>query len=108
MIQILISFDLRPGLYQEYSDFVIKTGVPFWQSQPGILAVKGFRNILGSSPLIVSEIVCESLDVAMRILSSPEYQAIVEQQARFVSNRSVLLLAPTGRTPERSWVSQGG
>jgi hypothetical protein len=100
MVQILISFDLRPGLDQEYSDFVVKTGVPFWHSQPGVVAVKGFCNILGASPRIVSEVECESLDVAMRVLSSPEYQAVVDQQARFVTHRSVLLLAPSGRTPE--------
>jgi len=100
MVQILISFDLRPGLEQEYADFVVRTGVPFWRSQAGILSVKGFRNILGASPRIVSEVECESLDAALRVLASSEYQAIVDQQARFVTNRSVLLLAPTGRTPE--------
>jgi hypothetical protein len=99
-VQILISFDLRPGLEQEYADFVIHTGVPFWRSQPGALSVKGFRNILGASPRIVSEVDCESLDAAMRILASCEYQAIVDQQARFVTGRAVLLLAPTGRTQE--------
>jgi hypothetical protein len=100
MVQILISFDLRPGLDQEYSEFVVKTGVPFWRSQPGIVAVKGLRNILGASPRIVSEVECESLEAAMRVLASPEYQAIVDQQARFVTNRAVLLLAPTGRTAD--------
>jgi hypothetical protein len=100
MVQILISFDLRPGPEQEYADFVVQTGVPFWRSQPGILSVKGFRNILGASPRIVSEVECESLEAAQRVLDSAEYRAIVDQQARFVTNRSVLLLAPTGRTPE--------
>jgi hypothetical protein len=97
-VQILISFDLRPGLDEEYNDFVVKTGVPFWRSQTGILSVKGFRNILGASPRIVSEIDCDSLAVAMRILASAEYQSIVDQQARFVTGRAALLLAPTGRT----------
>jgi hypothetical protein len=99
-VQILISFDLRPGLDQEYSDFVVDTGVPFWRSQPGLVSVKGYRNILGASPRIVSEVDCESLEAAIRILASAEYQAIVDQQARFVTGRSVLLLAPTGRTRE--------
>ncbi len=99
-VQILISFDLRPGLAEEYNDYVVKTGVPFWRSQPGVISVKGYRNILGASPRIVSEVECESLDVAMRILASAEYQAIVDQQARFVTGRAVLLLAPTGRTQE--------
>jgi hypothetical protein len=101
MVQVLISFDLRPGLDQEYSDFVVKTGVPFWRSQPGLLAMRGYRNVLGSSPLIVAEADCESLEAAMRILASPEYHALVDQQARFVTNRSVLLLAPTGRTADK-------
>jgi hypothetical protein len=100
MVQILISFDLRPGLDQEYNDFVVHSGVPFWRSQPGILSVKGFRNILGASPRIVSEVECENVEAAVRVLASSEYQAIVDQQARFVTNRSVLLLSPTGRTPE--------
>lgn len=100
MVQILLSFDLRPGLEQEYKDFVVGTGVPFWRSQPGVLSVRGYRNILGASPRIISEVDCESPDAAMRILASAEYQDIVEQQARFVTGRSVLLLAPTGRTQE--------
>ena len=100
MIQILITFDLRPEAEKEYTEFVVQTGVPFWWSQPGILSVKGFRNVLGASPRIVSEVECESLEAAMRVLGSPEYEAIVDQQARFVTNRAVLLLTPTGRTPE--------
>ena len=99
-VQILISFDLRPGLAQEYNDFVVKTGVPFWRSQPGVVSVRGYRNILGASPRIVSEVDCESLEAAMRILAGSDYQAIVDQQARYVTGRSVLLLAPTGRTQE--------
>ena len=97
-VQILISFDLQPGLEQEYAEFVTGTGVPFWRAQAGVVSVRGYRNILGASPRIVSEVDCESLEAAMRILASPEYQAIVDRQARFVTGRSVLLLAPTGRT----------
>jgi hypothetical protein len=108
VIQLLISFDLRPGLDQEYGDFVVHTGVPFWRAQSGILAVKGFRNVLGASPRIVSEVDCDSLDAALRVLNSPEYQAIVDRQARFVTNRSVLLLAPTGRTPEATGQGPSG
>ncbi len=99
MVQILISFDLRPGLEEEYDEFVRNVGVPFWRRQQSVMTVKGFFNILGASPRIVSEVECESLDAAMSILASPEYQAIVDEQARFVARRSVLLLAPTGRTP---------
>jgi len=99
-VQILISFDLRPGAEPEYSEFVVKTGVPFWRSQAAVLSVRGYRNLSGSSPHIVSEVDCESLETAMGILESAQYQAIVEQQARFVTGRSVLLLAPTGRTRE--------
>jgi len=99
-VQILISFDLRPGLEQEYAEFVTNNGLPFWRAQPGVLSVRGYRNILGASPRIVSEVDCESLEAAVRILARSEYQAIVEQQARFVTGRSVLLLAPTGRTRE--------
>lgn len=99
-VQILISFDLRPGLDREYREFVVGTGVPYWRSQPGVLSVRGYRNILGASPRIVSEVDCESPEAAMRILTSAEYQAIVDQQARFVTGRSVLLLTPTGRAEE--------
>lgn len=99
-VQILISFDLRHGLTQEYANFVTETGVPFWRAQPGVLSVRGYRNVLGASPRIVSEVDFEDLEAAMRILASAEYQTIVDQQARFVTGRGVLLLAPTGRTRE--------
>jgi hypothetical protein len=84
-------------LEDEYARFVEDTGMPFWRNRSGIVAVKGFRNVLGGSPHIVSEIDCESLESARNALASPEYQSVLGQQARFVTNRSVWLLTPTGR-----------
>ena len=46
MIQILISFNLRPGVETEYGAFVVEKGVPFWHTQKGIVAVRGYRNVL--------------------------------------------------------------
>jgi len=96
-VQILITFDIRPELQEEYGRFVEHAGMPFWRDRPGIIAVRGFRNVLGSSPQIVAEVDCESLEAACNALASPEYQTILKQQARFVGNRSVWLLSPTGR-----------
>jgi hypothetical protein len=98
MIQILISFDLLPGVQETYHDFVVNTGMPFWRNQTGVRAVRGFRNILGSHPQIIAQVDCEDLDAAIRVLSSSEYAAIVEEQSKFVTNREVWLLEPTGRT----------
>ncbi len=100
MVQILISFNLRPGVEREYSAFVVEKGVPFWHTQQGIVAVRGYRNILGGTPQIFSEVDCDSLEDAMAVLSSQAYRAIVEQQAQFVTDRTVVLLAPTGRTKD--------
>jgi hypothetical protein len=98
MVQILISFDVLPGVQEAYHDFVLSTGVPFWMNQTDVLAVRGFRNILGSHPQIIAQVDCEDLEAAIRILSSPEYRAIVEEQSKFVTNRLIWLLEPTGRT----------
>ena len=98
LVQILLSFDLLPGVQEAYHDFVVSTGVPFWMNQTGVQTVRGFRNILGSHPQIIAQVDCEGLEAAIRILSSPEYRVIVEEQSKFVSNRLVWLLEPTGRT----------
>jgi hypothetical protein len=100
MVQILITFDIRPDSAEEYSRFVQNVGMPFWRDRPGILAVRGFRNVLGGSPHIVAEVDCETLEAACSALSSPEYQGVLQQQARFVENRTVCLLAPTGRAQQ--------
>jgi hypothetical protein len=97
MVQILITFDIRAGLEEEYGRFVEHTGMSFWRDRPGIAAVRGFRNVLGGSPHIVAEVDCESLEAACDALSSPEYQSVLREQARFVTDRSVWLLTPTGR-----------
>jgi hypothetical protein len=98
--QILITFDIRAGLEDEYARFVEDTGMPFWRDRPGIMAVRGFRNVLGGSPHIVAEVDCEGLEAARDALGSPEYQTVLEEQARFVTNRSVWLLTPTGRATD--------
>ena len=100
MVQILITFDIRPELEEEYGRFVERVGMPFWRDRNGILAVRGFRNVLGGSPQIVAEVDCESLEAACSALFSPEYERVLKQQAKFVTNRSVCLLAPTGRTKD--------
>lgn len=100
MVQILITFDIRPELEEEYRRFVEHVGMPFWRDRPGIVAVRGFRNVLGGSPQIVAEVDCESLEAACNALFSPEYEAILKQQARLVTNRSVWLLTPTGRATD--------
>lgn len=97
MVRILITFDIRPGLDEEYGRFVQDTGMPFWRNRPGIGMVRGFRNVLGGSPHIVAEVDCETLEAACDALASPEYESVLKQQASFVTNRSVWLLAPTGR-----------
>jgi hypothetical protein len=100
MVQILITFDIRPESEEEYQRFVEQKGMPFWRDRPGILAVRGLRNVLGGSPQIVAEVDCESLESACNALACPEYEGILKQQARFVTNRSVWLLSPTGRATE--------
>ena len=100
MVQILITFDIRPELEDEYSRFVKDVGMSFWRGRTGILAVRSFRNMPGDSPQIVAEVDCESLESACNVLASPEYQTILKQQARLVTNRSVWLLTPTGRTTD--------
>lgn len=99
MVVIMISFDLRPGVEEEYSAFVTQTGVPFWRRQEGLLEISGYTNLLGGSPQVVSQMKCRDAATALRILSDPEYKEIVRQQARFITGRQVLLLEPSGRTP---------
>ena len=96
----MISFDIRPGSEEGYARFVEDTGIPFWRDRPGIGAIRGFRNVLGCSPQIVAEVDCDSLEAACRALASPEYESILREQARFVTNRSVWLLTPTGRATD--------
>jgi len=100
MMQILITFDIRPESEEEYGRFVEQIGMPFWRDRPGIVAVRGFRNMLGSSPQIVAEVDCDSLEAACDALFSPEYEKVLRQQAKFVTNRSVWLLTPTGRATD--------
>ena len=105
MVTIMISFDLLPGVEEEYGRFVTERGVPYWKRQEGLLEISGYRNLLGGSPHIVSQMKCRDGETALRILSDPEYREIVKEQARFVTDRSVLLLEPSGRTPQQD---QGG
>ncbi|MBN1315158.1 MAG: hypothetical protein JXA42_06815 [Anaerolineales bacterium] len=100
MVRIQVSFDLLSGLEDEYDRFVVEEGIPFWKSQPGIISTKGFRNLSDGSPMIVSQVDCQDLETARRILESPSYAQVIRQQAKYVINRSVLLLAPTGRSME--------
>jgi hypothetical protein len=98
-VQVLISFDLLPGADDGYREFVTETGVPFWRRQPGVLKVSGYRNLLGGRPQIVALVECQSAEAALNVLASQEYRNIIKMQSKFVTNRSVCLLEPTGRTP---------
>jgi hypothetical protein len=101
MIQLEISYELRPGVEEpDYDTWVRQVAVPWWQNRPGFRAIRGYYTLIGTGARIVAQIDFDHWDSLSATLASPEYLEHRRSLAEFATGIDARVLVPTGRTPD--------
>lgn len=97
-ITLIMTWDLKQGMEQEYFEFVVQQWVPA-TSQLGLHTVAAWYTQYranASVPLIRAEAVAEDVAAIKTILESHEWKAIHTQLLGFVENYQQKIVETTG------------
>ncbi|MEL6524384.1 MAG: hypothetical protein AAFQ07_01625 [Chloroflexota bacterium] len=97
-VQLIMTWDIRENMEQEYFEFVVSEWVPA-TSRLGLQPIAAWYTqyrVDESIPLIRAEAVADSKEKLADILSSPDWETIQEDLAEFVENYSHKIVETTG------------
>lgn len=97
-VTLIMTWDLKDGLEQEYFEFVVQQWVPA-TTQMGLQTVAAWYTQYRANetvPLIRAEAVAEDAATIRKILASPEWKDIHEQLLGFVENYQQKIVETTG------------
>lgn len=86
-VKILMTWDIAPDHEQEYFEFVIGEWVPGVQ-RLGLQPIDAWATVYGSYPQIQVGLVADDSNLARRILTSKDWDALQEKLMVFVNNYS--------------------
>lgn len=85
MVKLLMSWDIKPGVEQEYFDFVVKELVP-GLTDLGIRPTDAWYTVYGNRPQILTAGVAETVDDVRAALASDHWQTLEAKLEQFVEN----------------------
>jgi hypothetical protein len=83
--KLLMSWDIKPGVEQEYFEFVVREFVP-GMTKLGLQPTEAWYTVYGSSPQILTGGVADTADVIRKILKTEEWQVLQEKLDSYVDN----------------------
>ncbi len=83
MYKLLLSWDIRPGRNQEYSEFMMREFVP-GLNRMGLTPSEAWLSVYGEGPQIMMEAAIEDLATVREVLASPQWRAIQAKLEEFV------------------------
>jgi len=95
MYKLLMSWDIKPGVEQEYFEFVVGEFVP-GITKLGIQPTEAWYTTYGTSPQILTGGVAETVDAIHNALASEEWQALEEKLESYVDNLEKKVIRATG------------
>ncbi len=97
-VKLLMNWDLKPGLDQEYFDFIMREWVP-GINRLGLEATGAWYTIYSrnkNTPQMMTEVISDSLDDMREILDSSEWKQLHERLLEFVQNYQHKVVYVTG------------
>ncbi|MBI3243726.1 MAG: hypothetical protein HYZ49_15685 [Chloroflexi bacterium] len=85
MVKLLMSWDIKAGVEQEYFEFVVREFVP-GITRLGIQPIEAWYTVYGNSPQILTAGVADSKEVIEKALSTEEWQALQDKLETYVDN----------------------
>jgi hypothetical protein len=81
--KLLISYDVRPELLNEYRQFVLGEYIPFLGSM-GMQISQAWHTAYGAAPSRLLEFVCRERDTVMSLFQNDSWESFNEQLESFV------------------------
>lgn len=95
MVKLLMSWDIQHGKETEYFEFIMKEFAPGLM-RLGLEPTDAWYTMYGQYPQVLTGGVTGDLDAMQQILSSQEWQALLERLMDYVSGYQQKVVAATG------------
>ncbi len=84
-VKLLLSYDIRPGVEEQYYHFM-STEFLFWAHEQGLLLSDAWYTLYGPYPSRVIGLVAEDVRHLSQLLNSPEWAVLEARLQDFVTN----------------------
>ncbi len=85
MVKLLMSWDIKPGVEQEYFEFVVREFVP-GITKLGIQPTNAWYTVYGNCPQILTEGMAETAQEIRQAMATEDWQALEEKLETYVDN----------------------
>jgi len=93
--KLLMSWDIKPGVEQEYFEFVVREFVP-GMTKLGLQPTEAWYTVYGNCPQILTGGVSETADSIRQMLATEEWQSLEEKLESFVENLEKKVIKASG------------
>ncbi|MCD4684375.1 MAG: hypothetical protein K8S97_00375 [Anaerolineae bacterium] len=83
MYKLLLSWDIRPGRNQEYSEFMMREFVP-GLNRMGLTPSEAWLSVYGEGPQIMMEAAVEELEMVHEVLASAQWRELQDKLEEYV------------------------
>lgn len=95
MFKLLMSWDIKPGVEQEYFEFVVREFVP-GITKLGIQPSEAWYTVYGNCPQILTAGVADTGEAIYTALGSEDWQALEAKLESYVDNLEKKVIQATG------------
>jgi hypothetical protein len=95
-VKLLMSWDIKPGRESEYFEFIVREFAPRIMRM-GIQPTEAWYTVYGSGPQIVTGGVSEDLQTMRQILTSNEWEELLNELMGYVTDYRQKIVAATSR-----------
>lgn len=95
MFKLLMSWDIKPGVEQEYFEFVVREFVP-GITKLGIQPTEAWYTVYGNCPQILTAGVAESAEAVRIALATEDWQALEHKLETYVDNLEKKVIKAAG------------
>lgn len=83
MYKLLLSWDIRPGRNQDYSEFMMREFVP-GLNRMGLSPSEAWLSVYGEGPQIMMEAAVENLETVREVLASEDWRTLQDKLSEYV------------------------
>ena len=96
-VKLLMTWDIKPGLDQEYFEFVMREWVPN-TTKLGLTPIEAWYSVYAVSdmPRIMAGAIADDDESMRRIITSPDWTALQTRLMEYVENYSQKIVRVTG------------
>lgn len=96
-VKLIMNWDIKPGMDQDYFEFVVREWVPN-TNKMGLQMIGAWYTVYsrGDAPQIMAEAIADDINVMREIIDSPEWDDLHEKLMDYVENYTQKVVNATG------------